>query len=115
MSDKFVFLREFYDNFRKVTLTTVVIYSLTWSREQLISFHKNEENQLRKFCFPKQNFAPPPKFWVWLRPCKPREETEFDVAGSGVGLETNAKRIGKVSFLQNSSLHNFLILCNGLN
>ena len=36
---------------------------------------------------------------------KPRDETEFDVEGSvqvvsAVGIETNAKRIGKVSFLQ---------------
>ena len=63
------FLRQFYVNFRKVTLTTVVLYSLTWLREQPISFHKTEENQLQKFCFSKQN-SPPPKFWVWLRPCK---------------------------------------------
>ena len=37
-------------------------------------------------------------------------ETEFGVAGSDVGFETNGKRIGKVSLLKNTSLpHNFLM------
>ena len=58
MSDKFVFLRQFYDNFRKVTLTTVVLYSLTWSREQLISFHKSEENNFGNFVFPNKILPP---------------------------------------------------------
>ena len=40
----------------------------TWSRKKPISFHKNEENQLRKFCSPEKYLPPPPKFWVWLRP-----------------------------------------------
>ena len=50
---------------------------------------------------------------------KPREETEFGVAESDVSIETNAKRIGKVSFLQYSSLHinksisNHVFLCKG--
>ena len=37
----------------------------------------------------------------------PGKKLNIDVAGSGVGIETNVKRIGRVSFLQNSSLHNF--------
>ena len=32
---------------------------LTWSRKKPISFHKNEENQLRKFCSPEK-YSPPP-------------------------------------------------------
>ena len=37
-----------------------------WSRGQPIIFLKNEENQLRKFCFTEKENAPA-KFWVWLR------------------------------------------------
>ena len=46
MSDKFVFLNQFYAIFWKMTLATEleVLYPLTWSRKQPVSFHKNSEN-----------------------------------------------------------------------
>ena len=39
----------------------------------------------------------------------PQFHVLFGEEVSGLGIETNEKRIGKVSFLQNTSLHNFLM------
>ena len=45
--------------------------TVTCSREEPISFHKKEEKINSGIFFPQKYLPPlpPPKFWVWLRPC----------------------------------------------
>ena len=72
--------------------------NLTNCRPKLYSLRKNFPIILQELIFPYTINSNSGRSSTCSK--KPREETEFGVEGSGVGIETNAKRIGKISFLE---------------
>ena len=82
MSDKFVFLRQFYVNLRKVTSTTVVLYFLKLDRGNSLSVSiKVKKINFGNFVLPNKILPPPPfnfesgyaralnTIWTCLREC----------------------------------------------